>query len=93
MIPQKKAIELVKKMKAWQRKSQDMAYSVEAIEESVFSYSKECALICVNELISAFELLSIQDSGGIYRDFGHLYWKDVKAEIEQLEYSSGDYFM
>jgi hypothetical protein len=46
--------------------------------------AKQCALICVDELIKAFKQLSIEDSGSVFRDFGHTYWEQVKQEIEKL---------
>ena len=79
MKPKEKAIELVEKFipdaKYWD------CYFDEPLTEN---HAKNCALICVDELIKAFEQLSIEDSGGINRDFGHSYWYDVKKEIEKL---------
>lgn len=76
MTPEEKAIELFNAYEP---------YSLNFFSSEIEPRKqKEMASICVNELITAFELLSIQDSGSINRDFGHGYWQDVKAEIENL---------
>lgn len=46
--------------------------------------AKQCALICVDELIKAFENFSIEQHGKIGIDYGHGFWQDVKKEIEKL---------
>lgn len=46
--------------------------------------AKQCALTAVDELIKAFNELSIKESGAIHIDFGQGYWGQVKAEIEAL---------
>jgi hypothetical protein len=71
MSPKEKAVELVGKMN----------YSHPEHEMYV---AKECATICVDEMISAFEQLSISESGSIHIDFGHGYWRQVKTEIQNL---------
>jgi len=74
MTPKEKAEELVKKHVQW----------TPAEEEYEYPFAKESALITVNELINAFKELSIEDSGTVFRDFGHGYWEEVKVEIEKL---------
>ena len=46
--------------------------------------AKQCALICCEEIISAFKQLSIEESGRVPIDFGHGYWEQVKQEIIKL---------
>jgi len=46
--------------------------------------AKQCAFICVEELICAFEELSKEESGTTLIDFGQGYWKEVKEEINKL---------
>lgn len=41
-----------------------------------------CAIICVDELINAFEEFSIQEHGAIHIDYGHGFWQSVKQILE-----------
>ena len=63
MTPKEKADELVKKM-----------YKVmsDSVSDITLYFSKQCALIAVNEILKAVE--------GKYDK----YWKEVKKEIEKL---------
>lgn len=42
----------------------------------------ECALIDVSNTIEVLEQLSIDDSGSIFRDFGHTFYYEVKKILE-----------
>lgn len=79
MTPKEKAKELVNKFIEYTKVFDDCEGWVEDIISA-----KQCALIAVDELIKAFEELSIEESGRIYMDFGHGYWQEVKQEIENL---------
>lgn len=66
--PQEKAIEIVEMFSA---KAEELQ------ENTSFSYDKECALICVDEIMLLnFDLIQT------ISDFN--YWEQVKAEIEKL---------
>ena len=67
--PKEKAKKLVRKY--W-----DLSLSVEK--------AKECALICVDEMIKAFTQLSKEESGTTLIDYGQDYLQEVKTEIEKL---------
>ena len=47
-------------------------------------YAKECALLCVDELIKAFKNFSISEHGGVHIDYGHGEWELVKQELKKL---------
>ena len=44
--------------------------------------AKKCALICVEELIKAFEYLETDFGSDVYTT--HTYWKEVKTELKKL---------
>jgi len=46
--------------------------------------AKQCALICVNEIISELNNISIGESGTTDIDYGQSDWIEVKQEIEKL---------
>lgn len=78
MNAKEKAVELVSKYSGHYRIENEQG----AVEFDL--NGKANALICVDELIKAFEELSIEDSGSVFRDFGHGYWREVRQEIELL---------
>ncbi len=46
------------------------------------SQAKQCALICVDEII---EVLNVKQGGKIHNQMGFIdYWQEVKQEIEKL---------
>ena len=65
MIPQEKAKELIEKY-----------YNV---GDQEFDYSKEFALIAVDEILNALANTDVNKF-----QFGWHYWKEVKQEIEKL---------
>jgi len=46
--------------------------------------AKNSALICCEKLIEAHKKISIQESGCVNIDFGHVYWEEFKQQIEKL---------
>jgi hypothetical protein len=73
LTPKEKAIELLDKY----------SFLKEIFSPSI-NEQKICALITVDELISEFIQLSIEASGTLHLDFGHVYYQQVKQEIEKL---------
>ncbi len=77
MTPKEKAIELVNKF-TFQRESHEMYVA------------KQCALICVDEILNQF--VSIHNKfkeakiidGDVKESANYIYWIEVKQEIEQL---------
>lgn len=69
MTPKEKADELVKKM-----------YKVmsDSVSDITLYFSKQCALIAVNEIIGALDYNQWQNKNQIN------YYKEVKQEIEKL---------
>jgi len=65
MTPKEKAEEIVEK---YHKLGKDFTRGV-----SMQEFSKECALICVNEVL-----------GYMGADRGYLFWSDVKDEIKKL---------
>jgi hypothetical protein len=65
MTPKEKAKEIVEK---YHKLGKDFTRGV-----SMQEFSKECALICVNEVL-----------GYMGADRGYLFWSDVKDEIKKL---------
>lgn len=74
MTEKEKAEELVKKFKDY------VAFDYRGDEEPLFECQKECALICVNEIISVL----IEEISPSVHGFLHEYYKNVKKEIELL---------
>ena len=72
MTPREKALELVNNF--YLNGIQDEEYSME------YDDGKECALICVDEMIKE---LTEEISPSIH-GFRHNYWKEVKQEINKL---------
>ncbi len=72
MTPKEKAVELFKKM-----------YQVHSVAASDITkyFAKQCALIAVDELISA--LYKWDDDAQTNRE-EYYYWQEVKQEIEKL---------
>lgn len=69
MTPIKKAQELVDKYKV---------YSYGITEENIINCAKQCALICVDEIIKAVHVAQTEIEE--YKQ----YWQEVKQEIENL---------
>lgn len=46
--------------------------------------AKQCSLICVEEIISILEGLSISESGTTTIDYGQLFYQQVKLAINNL---------
>jgi hypothetical protein len=72
MTPQEKAQELVDKYLT-------MENTLNIIDLPYLEMSKQCALICVNELLTFREALFINEGSMAY-----LYLKEVKEEIEKI---------
>ena len=51
-------------------------------EEPAYSRSKQCALICVDEILKNIEFTRYELEG--YYDEDREYWQQVKTEIEKL---------
>lgn len=47
-------------------------------------HAVELCIIMVDEIIQHLEKLSIQESGTKLIDFGQVYWKEVKNELEKM---------
>lgn len=77
--PKQKAIELFEK-------SKPMAHAnlFSFREESFNNNCRKIALMVCDEMIKHLEKLSIQESGTSLIDFGQIYWKEVKNELEKM---------
>ena len=81
MTPKEKAKELV-----------ELFYNInDASEQGVGTnpyisrgYAKQCALICVDEIISQDPTKEVQDNWGSHTEDNAFYWQQVKQEINQL---------
>ena len=71
MIPKKKAIELVDRMRLTYEQTSDYVYESTAIE---------CALITVNEIIDSCPMYYT----GFEYESNLEYWQEVKTEIKKL---------
>ncbi len=69
MTQKEKARELVDKF-------ENYSYSDIERKISAFQYAKQCALICVQELI--------EESHGMFEERRYNYWLEVKTEINNL---------
>ena len=64
----------------------------ECSEETEFDYDKQCALICVDEILKANEKISLKDLSVTMQTNDILcqltdnamYWQEVKQEIKEL---------
>jgi len=73
-----KAIELIEKFRKYSYNG-----ACEENDERVEHYNaKQCALICVDEIISEMEYIDENDTSISYKRFE--YWHSVKEEIEGL---------
>lgn len=87
MTPKQKAIEMVSKQfdvlakasnyKGLKKEGEKKFYTIEKV-------AKESVKLSVLELITAFENLSIEESGRINIDFRHEFWREVFSEIDNL---------
>ena len=77
MTPKEKAEELVDKMYFSRRYKEGEDY----IPEQARIHAKECALIAVDEMLNEYPSQVPKDSYEMER---HLYWQEVKQEIEKL---------
>jgi hypothetical protein len=75
MTPKEKAKELVDKFNVWASRSGSAVYNPYD--------AKQCALICVDEIINANPTKIIL--GGLSLEFTTEYWIEVKQEIENHE--------
>lgn len=69
MTPQEKAKELIERF-----------FEVQIQDINALPRAKQCALICVDEILD----LEMNLSSYIYGEELHNYWQKVKQEIEQL---------
>ena len=76
MTPKEKAKELTERFLF--PITQRFAEQNEIISKRYSNAAKECALICVDEIIEELKRYTDPDSLGV------LYWNDVKKEIEKL---------
>tara|TARA_R110000796_G_scaffold137363_1_gene253432 strand:+ start:291 stop:518 length:228 start_codon:yes stop_codon:yes gene_type:complete len=75
MTPKEKAKELVNK---FANKSDELQ------EESTWDYDKQCALICVDEIISIPSVQTAYAQGYTNSKSNESYWYEVKQEINKL---------
>ncbi len=85
MTPKEKAEELLNKFKPFAHRSYHGLTSRKQLEEEQLDNAKECALICVEEIMESqipiHEFRSdIKYKNTIYYE----YWNEVKQEIEKL---------
>jgi hypothetical protein len=77
MTPKEKAKELVEKFKKYTDVAGGCAIEAECIKINL-KFAKQCALICVDEILHAYEF------GGACSSEDLRYWGEVRAEIEKL---------
>ena len=70
MTPKQKAKELVGKFNDW-------TFDERHSQKNNVNYAKQCALICVDEMLDC-------NTTSVYWDEDFEYWKQVKQEIENL---------
>jgi hypothetical protein len=100
MSSKEKAVELVEKFK--NKLLEGLVFTDDfnpELERKWFNRAKECAIICVNEIIELFEI-SFGYTGVMYDDFEtgmitmndktlpETYWQSVKTEIQNLKFVS-----
>lgn len=71
MTPQEKAWELTQKYMEMQH----------YLENDAWNNAKQCAIIAVNEMLIEYPSQCPKDS---YEMVRHLYWQEVKKEIEKI---------
>ena len=75
MTPKEKALQLVDKYLG------TIIFNIqESIDATVLPAAKQCALICVDELME----FTIHKKSDLYYKF-EIYWKEVKQEINKLQ--------
>jgi hypothetical protein len=82
MTPKQKAKELVKKMNIKYKCDRIGAYIT--INTAENSYSKECALIAVDEMITYYQFCLSRNKKDFYFEDMLNWFKEVKKEIENL---------
>ena len=84
MTPKEKANELVSLM----LQHQHFAVKGHFNEKSCLNNAKQCALICVDEIIETNPLMSLNATYGVgsveIYSSNKKYWQEVKQEIEKL---------
>jgi hypothetical protein len=78
-MEKEKALEIANKMYEGNVFNKTKAEHLAELENA-----KRRALIVVDELINYFRQLSIEESGRVHIDFGHVFWENVKEEIPNL---------
>ena len=82
MTQEEKAKELVDRFKSLSKKKCDCMEAMCTCFKMYNYKAKQCALICVDEILGIMELWSIVPD--IYFKRTELFWQEVKQQIEKL---------